>query len=233
EDADTGDVLTFSIKDSDDGAFFDVDPVTGVVSFKSAPDFETPADGDGDNQYIVVVEVSDGTDTDAVEFGVTVTDIAALNLVGTKNKDTLIGGDEGDVIKGKNGKDTLKGLGGDDELNGGKGKDKMIGGDGKDGFVFADKLKSSNVDKVKDFAVNVDRIHLNDKIFTKIGNEGGLKGKYFEKGKKADDGKDRIIYDKKTGNLFYDKDGKGGKDQVKFAQLDKKLKLDADDFLVV
>ncbi|MCP4384185.1 MAG: cadherin repeat domain-containing protein, partial [Hyphomicrobiales bacterium] len=47
EDADTGDVLTFSIKDSDDGAFFDVDPVTGVVSFKSAPDFETPADGDG------------------------------------------------------------------------------------------------------------------------------------------------------------------------------------------
>ena len=40
------------------------DPVTGALVFNAAPDFETPADADGDNAYDVVVQVK-GDDTRA------------------------------------------------------------------------------------------------------------------------------------------------------------------------
>jgi hypothetical protein len=55
-----GDALTYEIVGGDDAAFFEIDPATGVLSFKSAPDFEAPADKNGNNSYLVNVKVSDG-----------------------------------------------------------------------------------------------------------------------------------------------------------------------------
>lgn len=57
-----------------DEALFTVDPVTGVVSFIAAPNFETPGDADVDNIYELDVNVSDGTNTVSVAVDVTVTD---------------------------------------------------------------------------------------------------------------------------------------------------------------
>ncbi|MEM9519828.1 MAG: FG-GAP-like repeat-containing protein [Actinomycetota bacterium] len=54
-----GEGLTYEIEPGLDGASFQVDPVTGVVIFADAPDFEEPFDEDGDNTYTVNVQVTD------------------------------------------------------------------------------------------------------------------------------------------------------------------------------
>ena len=59
EDAE-GDPLSFSIAGGADSGTFAVDAATGQLSFASAPDFEAPADGDGDNRYDLTVAASDG-----------------------------------------------------------------------------------------------------------------------------------------------------------------------------
>ncbi|WP_321395894.1 tandem-95 repeat protein [Emcibacter sp.] len=57
-----GENLTYSITGGADAALFQVDGMTGELSFLNAPDFETPGDVDADNVYEVEVSVSDGTD---------------------------------------------------------------------------------------------------------------------------------------------------------------------------
>lgn len=43
-----------------DAALLWMDPASGALGFRSAPDFEQPGDADGDNAYEVVFEVRDG-----------------------------------------------------------------------------------------------------------------------------------------------------------------------------
>jgi len=74
-DADN-DAVTYSITGGADGPRFDINPTTGVLTFKAAPDFEVPTDADSNNQYIVIVQASDGSNTDTQTITVTVTDIA-------------------------------------------------------------------------------------------------------------------------------------------------------------
>ncbi|MGL5875871.1 MAG: cadherin repeat domain-containing protein, partial [Xenococcaceae cyanobacterium] len=60
-DANAADILTYSLVDGDDAALFAIDPATGAVSFKVAPDFEAlPADADNNGTYTVKVKVDDG-----------------------------------------------------------------------------------------------------------------------------------------------------------------------------
>ena len=56
-----------------DGARFSV--ANGVVTFEVAPDFEAPTDSDGNNVYLVTVVASDGSNSDATDVIVTVTDV--------------------------------------------------------------------------------------------------------------------------------------------------------------
>ncbi|MCH4822251.1 gliding motility-associated C-terminal domain-containing protein [Gramella lutea] len=65
-----GDVLTFSLSGTDAG-LFNLDSKTGVLTFKSSPNFE----GTGDNEYEVTVTVSDGSLTDTQILTVNVTDV--------------------------------------------------------------------------------------------------------------------------------------------------------------
>ncbi|RYD94731.1 MAG: hypothetical protein EOP61_21110, partial [Sphingomonadales bacterium] len=60
-DAD-GDALTYALSGADAG-LFNIDRTTGAVLFRTAPDFERPADADGDNQYALIVSASDGVAT--------------------------------------------------------------------------------------------------------------------------------------------------------------------------
>jgi VCBS repeat-containing protein len=67
--------FTFSIAGGADAAAFVIDATTGVLSFAVAPDFESPADADGDNVYEVTVQVSDGDGGSATQaLAVTVAD---------------------------------------------------------------------------------------------------------------------------------------------------------------
>jgi len=60
-DADAGDSKTFAISGGEDKDIFNIDSVSGVLSFKTAPDYEAPADMDGNNVYEVDLSVTDGT----------------------------------------------------------------------------------------------------------------------------------------------------------------------------
>ncbi|MEM9293474.1 MAG: Ig-like domain-containing protein [Acidobacteriota bacterium] len=71
-----GSGLTYSITGAIDDALFAIDANTGVVTFRSAPDFEAPADTGGDNVYNLEVTVTDsGTLTDVQALAVTVTGV--------------------------------------------------------------------------------------------------------------------------------------------------------------
>jgi Ca2+-binding RTX toxin-like protein len=70
--------LTLSLASggTNDNAFFTLDPATGALTFVTPPDFENPADGNGDNVYHVVLQVTDGPDfTVTKDVFVTVTDV--------------------------------------------------------------------------------------------------------------------------------------------------------------
>ena len=54
-----GQGLVYSIIGGADGAFFTIDPNTGKLSWKQAPDFETPLDAGTNNVYEVLIEVRD------------------------------------------------------------------------------------------------------------------------------------------------------------------------------
>ncbi len=105
-----------------DGALFSIDPVTGVLRFNAAPDFEAPKDAGVNNIYDVTVAVTDNglpALSDTQTLAVRVTDVAGVNWTGSLFNDTYTGTGENDTINGSFGNDTL---------NGGAGNDRIIGG---------------------------------------------------------------------------------------------------------
>ena len=74
-DPDANTILTFVLAGSDRG-LFDVNPATGVVTFKSAPDFEAPGDKGTNNVYdITVIATDGGLDSLAQPVTITVSDV--------------------------------------------------------------------------------------------------------------------------------------------------------------
>ena len=57
----------------DDAGVFDIS--AGVLTFKTSPDYEAPADADTNNVYMVTVKADDGTNMDEHNVIVTVTDV--------------------------------------------------------------------------------------------------------------------------------------------------------------
>ena len=72
-DPDAGATLTYSLTGTD-AALFDINPTTGVVTFKSSPNYEAPGDADGNNVYDVTVSASDGTNITTQDVAISVTD---------------------------------------------------------------------------------------------------------------------------------------------------------------
>ena len=71
------DSLTYaiaSVSPGDDAGDFEIS-TAGVISFKTAPDYESPADYDADNVYDIEVSVTDGADTVTQTIGIVVTDV--------------------------------------------------------------------------------------------------------------------------------------------------------------
>lgn len=77
-----GPPLTYSIVPGGDSALFKIDGKSGVLSFAAAPDYEQPADGNGDNVYTVTVQVSDGTSADTQAISVKVNNVGASPVIG-------------------------------------------------------------------------------------------------------------------------------------------------------
>lgn len=158
------------------------------------------------------------------------------SYIGSKQDDFLYAEGMGSEIRGKAGNDWLIGADTAQILKGGKGNDFIFshdgfstfyGGPGEDVFVFANPNTPS---KIKDFNPNQDLIGLDGWGFDAIG-PGFLQDDQFRIGKNAKTPEQIIIYDQKTGNLYYDGDGSGDMlAQVKFAKVGKGLDISAGNF---
>jgi Ca2+-binding RTX toxin-like protein len=181
---------------------------------------------------------------------------ASLDLSGSNFSNTIMGGEGlntlrghggndllkaeagGDRVYGDSGNDTIFGGLGDDFISGGSGIDRLYGEAGRDTFVFDARTGRTNVDQIYKYDPKDDTIWFDNAVFRKLGKGSLTKPKkfgadMFVKNNKALDREDRIIYDKKTGSLYYDKDGTGSAAKVKVATLDKNLKLTHLDFFVI
>jgi hypothetical protein len=68
--------IVYSIVDgagNDDNFLFEIDAITGALTFKDAPDFETPVNANVDNDYLVRVRAASGGLNDEQAITVTVT----------------------------------------------------------------------------------------------------------------------------------------------------------------
>jgi hypothetical protein len=74
---------TYAITGGADAALFTLDTATGALGFLAAPDFEMPADAEGDNVYEVIVEASDGELSAAQALSITVLDENEAPWIGT------------------------------------------------------------------------------------------------------------------------------------------------------
>jgi Ca2+-binding RTX toxin-like protein len=92
-----------------------------------------------------------------------------------------------------------------------------------------------NHETILGFDPDADQFVLDSSVFKALrGNQGEeLAATHFEVAARADDIDDFIMYKWKTGELFYDPDGRGRESQIKIAQLDDRMSLDHSDFLIV
>ena len=73
-----GDQIEWSLA-GDDGDLFSID--NGILSFYDPPDYEAPADSDGDNAYVVAVQASDGAETAWLDVIINVTNMNEAPMV--------------------------------------------------------------------------------------------------------------------------------------------------------
>lgn len=212
------------------------------------------------NQRLVnVKQILGGDGNDLIDMTSTRFKYGALTLKGGTGNDGLLGNAGSDRLYGEAGMDQLKGYGGNDYLSGGNnndrllggrgddrliggsgndylvgqfGKDTLSGGSGQDKFAFDVSFTKANIDRITDFSVKDDSVYLASSIFTKAGPKGTLKSKAFWNGSEAHDADDRIIYNKKTGYLYYDPDGTGDASQHAIAKVSKNLAMTHKDFLI-
>lgn len=174
-------------------------------------------------------DVLNGEDGRDVMFG----GDGADQLSGGAGDDIAFGGFGSDTLSGGAGNDILFGDDGADRLLAGGGNDILFGGAGADRFGFGGALhRTANVDIIGDFSTSDDRIELDNAIFRGLA-EGTLAASRFVNGTAAGDAGDRIIYDRASGNLWFDADGTGASGKVLFAVLANQPIIDAGDFIVI
>lgn len=229
-DLDVGNVLAYSITGGADAAQFVIDPATGALSFVAPPDFEKPADANGDNVYDVVIQVADGAGGfDQQVVSVSVTDVDGAFIRGTNGNDKIgpsqtvsgqpLASIEEDLIVGRAGNDRLVGGDGEDRLAGGTGRNVLIGGADDDVFVFNTPVgagidqnwQPSSWSRIVDFTDGEDKIALKKSIFISLAH---------------------VEYNENTGALTFDPGTLGG-DVIQFARLAKNLDLTHGDFILV
>jgi Ca2+-binding RTX toxin-like protein len=209
-DAD-GDALSYSLTSNPSG-LFRLDGANLVLA--GAADFEALS------RHSVTVTAKDAYGGAATKTF----DLAVTNVIETTPL----------TLRGTRGADRLSGESGSDKFYGGLSNDILTGGAGRDIFVFDTRPnKRTNLDKITDFSVRDDTVHLAKSAFSKISKKGVLSNSAFYAGSAAHDATDRVIYNKKTGALFYDQDGNGAKAAIQFATVSKNLKMTAHDFYVL
>jgi uncharacterized protein (DUF2141 family) len=178
-DVDAGTTLTYSLSGTDANLF---NITNGVVTFKTAPNFEAPSDNGGNNVYDINVIASDGTLTATQAVAITVGNVnddvqsstnhtlnssqldliltGSANINGTGNSlnNAILGNSGNNVLNGGAGADSLFGGAGNDTLMGGIGADTMTGGTDND-WYWVDNAGDSVIEYANQGT---------DKVFTTI-----------------------------------------------------------------
>ncbi|HRK41474.1 MAG TPA: calcium-binding protein [Gemmobacter sp.] len=151
---------------------------------------------------------------------------------GGAGADTLDGGTGNDKLFGGLGRDRLLGGSGADTLIGGAGVDVLTGGTGADVFAFTHR-GAANREIITDFNARQDDLHFDNDAFTAFSYTGRLRAADFVLGTAAQDASDRFIYDRASGNLWYDADGSGQGGKVLVAELRDGTALGAGDIHIL
>ncbi|MCP1561900.1 UNVERIFIED_ORG: Ca2+-binding RTX toxin-like protein [Methylobacterium sp. SuP10 SLI 274] len=153
-------------------------------------------------------------------------------LNGGTGNDVIIGGVGNDTIYGGLGNDTIYGGDGNDTISDLAGYDLIYGGSGSDTFVFA-KKDFGTPDYIRDFTVGSDILYIDDFRGFDDYYDGVLAENMFKDITKAPiDADDIMIYNRNTGELFYDIDGGGSEGAVLFVILDNKAALSHKDIWI-
>jgi serralysin len=194
----------------------------------------------GSGVSVEKVVIGTGTAAAAVLTGAAALNVNASSaangriMIGNAGANILTGSAFNDTLEGGAGIDTISAGVGDDVITGGLGADTLTGGSGSDTFIFNSTLGATNIDRIQDFSVVDDMIHLeNTGIFSALTSTGVLASGAFNTGTRATEADDRIIYDSASGKLFYDSDGNGSAAAVQFATLTSGLTLTNADFWVI
>lgn len=142
-------------------------------------------------------------------------------------------GAKADPSGGTSGTDHLHGRTASHMLDGGGVAETLSAAASHDSFVFDDKL-GANADTILDFNPAVDHLQLDSTVFAAL-TPGKLFAEAFVENAngKAEADHAQIIYDRESGDLFYDADGSGGAHSVHFSTLAAHLHLSASDFIVM
>lgn len=189
--------------------------------------------------YLILDELSFDTAKPNVAKGSNGRDLLSSKSDGiTKAADFVRARDGNDKVFSKGGHDTLDGAGGKDKLHGGTGDDTILGGigrdklwgdEGQDSFLFRE---IDAVDVLKDFDPGADSILLSAAVFSEL-DTGTLLPTQFNDGSTPLDADSRILFDKATGVISYDRDGDGSAAATAFAKVAPGLALTYDNFFVV
>jgi Ca2+-binding RTX toxin-like protein len=150
-------------------------------------------------------------------------DAGANRIFAGQNADVLNGAGGNDRLDGYKGGDTIQGGAGNDLLYGGEGKDTLWGGTGLDAFVFH-HTGNANADRVEDFSSADDNIYLAGNLLdwdSGFWGQGPVATNLFKDlTRDAQDADDKVLYNRKTGELWLDRDGLGGAGPELICQLD-------------
>ncbi|MFK8186026.1 MAG: NF038122 family metalloprotease [Phormidesmis sp.] len=175
--------ISYEISGGEDAALFSIDPATGDVRFKVAPNARAPLDANGDNIYDVIVRATLGDgqnirDIDTQQLAVSVSSNSIENPINLPRSqpsqvqvetqvvpDTVVSANN--IIQGSIGNDALVGTSDNDQLLGIGGIDYLEGGAGADQFILGDASGSfytqtgwSDSAYIEDFKAGVDQLVL-------------------------------------------------------------------------
>ena len=152
-DPDAGTTLTYTLDNALDASLFNINATTGAITFKNAPDFETPLDNGANNIYNLTVIASDGSLIDSKAIAITVTDLNEI---------------KGNPLM-NNGRNSIVGTVGSDYITGLAGAKTLTGGQGNDSFVFTNMRDVGQ--RIADFTVGEDKL-----VFTQLFSSLGYTG---------------------------------------------------------
>jgi Ca2+-binding RTX toxin-like protein len=171
-----------------------------------------------------------------------------INGTGNELDNEITGNKNNNILSGLDGDDILNGGNGNDRLDGGAGDDTLTGGIGKDRFEFDSNAPFSEndlgVDTITDFkSSQKDKIVLSQTTFDVLASDTGsgfsviaeFEAKAFADISAVESSEAFIVYDKNTGELFYNPNGSdaGFGNGGAFAILEGAPALKASDFVIV